>query len=110
MKKFSDAFSGLKTALKHKAVIIQIVLGIMAIIGGLIIKLDIYEWLAFTICIVGVIALEIVNSVVEKLCDLYSTEYNEKIKTIKDMTSGAVLVFCVGALIVCIICVLRRMV
>ena len=52
MKKFSDAFSGLKTALKHKAVIIQIVLGIMAIIGGLIIKLDYNEWLAFIMCII----------------------------------------------------------
>lgn len=108
MDKFKHAFDGIKLCLKDKAVITQIILGVLAIIGGIIIKLDFYEWLAFVICIAGVISLEIVNSVIENLCDLYSTEYNEKIKTIKDKASAAVLVFCFGALIVCIICVLRR--
>lgn len=106
--KFKHAFDGLKEAFKEKAVITQVVLAIMAIIGGIIIKLDIYEWLAFVICIVGVISLEIMNSVIEKLCDLYSTEKNEKIKVIKDMASAAVLVFAIGALVVCLICTLRR--
>lgn len=106
--KFKYAFDGLIKALKQKAVMIQIVLAILAIIGGIIIKLDEYEWLAFVICITGVIAFEILNSVIENLCDLYSKEYNEKIKTIKDMAASSVLVFCIGALIVCLICVFRR--
>ena len=108
--KFKHAFDGIKEALKEKAIITQVILAFLAVLGGLIIKLDSYEWLAFIICIAGVIALEILNSVIEKLCDLYSTEYNEKIKTIKDMASAAVLVFCIGALIVCIICVLKRII
>lgn len=107
--KFKYAFNGIKEALKEKAVITQIVLGVLAIIGGLIIKLDHYEWIAFIICIVGVISLEIINSIIEKLCDLYSKEKNEKIKVIKDMASGAVLVFCIGAFVVCLLCVLRRL-
>lgn len=106
--KFKYAFDGLKSALKEKAIMTQIILAVLAIIGGFIIKLNIYEWLAFTICIGGVIALEILNSVIEKLCDLYTTEYNEKIKTIKDMAAAAVLVFALAALVVCILCVLRR--
>lgn len=110
MNKFKWAINGLKLALKDKAILTQIILAIMAIIGGLIIKLDEYEWLAFVICIAGVIALEILNSVIEKLCDLYSTEYNDKIKVIKDMASGAVLVFCIGAFVVCLICLIRRLI
>lgn len=106
--KFKHAFDGLKDALKEKAVIIQIILGAMAIIGGIIIKLDHYEWLAFVICIAGVISLEIINSVIEKLCDLYSRDYNKNIKTIKDMASAAVLVFCLGALAICLLCLFRR--
>ena len=35
-KKFADSFNGLKTALKHKAVLVQCFLGAMAVIGGLI--------------------------------------------------------------------------
>ena len=108
MKKFEDSFNGLKIALSHKAVIVQLVLGVMAIIGGLIIRLDYYEWLAFIICIGMVISLEIANSVIEKLCDLYSEVYDERIRKIKDMASAFVLVASICALIVCIIVVLRR--
>lgn len=108
MKKFKDAFNGLKLALKEKSVIIQVILGICAIIGGFIIRLDIYEWLAFMICIGLVISLEIANSVIEKLCDLYSKEYDERIKKIKDMSSAFVLVASIFALIVCILVTIRR--
>lgn len=108
MNKFKYAINGLKDALKEKAVITQCILGIMAIIGGIIIKLDHYEWLAFIICIGLVISLEICNSVIESLCDLYSVEKNEKIRKIKDMAAAAVLVSCIAALVVCILCLTRR--
>ena len=110
MKKFKFAFEGLRYAFKQKAVLTQAILAILALIGGAIIRLDNYEWLAFIICIAGVISLEIVNSVIENLCDLYLKEYDIRIKHIKDMASGAVLVFCIGALIVCVLCVLRRII
>lgn len=106
--KFKYAFAGLKQAFKEKAIMIQIILAVCAIIGGIIIKLDAYEWLAFTICIGLVISLEIFNSVIEKLCDLYSLEKNEKIRVIKDMAASAVLVSAIAAFIVALICVLRR--
>lgn len=108
MKKFKYAFSGLKESLKDKAVLTQVVLAIFAVIGGIIIKLDEYEWLAFVICIFGVISFEILNSVIEKLADLYTKENNLTIKKIKDNSAAFVLVFSFGALLVCLICVLRR--
>lgn len=49
MKKFAYAFTGLKEAVKEKSVLTQAILGTLAVIGGLIIKLDYYEWLAFLI-------------------------------------------------------------
>lgn len=110
MKKFLYAFEGIKESLKQKAIVTQCVLGILAIIGGIIIRLNYLEWLAFVICIGLVISLEIMNSVVELLCDLYSTEFNLKIKVIKDMASASVLVSSIASLIVCIICVLRRLI
>ncbi|MBP1529920.1 MAG: diacylglycerol kinase family protein, partial [Erysipelotrichaceae bacterium] len=68
-KKFADSFNGLKIALKHKAVLTQCILGVMAIIGGLIISLDYYEWLAYIICIFMVISMEIMNTAVERIAD-----------------------------------------
>ena len=106
--KFLNALYGLRECLKDPAIFVQFVLAVLAIIGGISIYLDHYEWLAFFICIALVICLEIVNSVIEQICDLYSTSYNPKIKKIKDMSAAAVLFACFIALIVCLICLFRR--
>ncbi|MBQ1483300.1 MAG: diacylglycerol kinase [Erysipelotrichaceae bacterium] len=109
MKKFADSFHGLKIALKHRAVRVQCVLGIFALIGGLIVRLDHYEWLAFIICIFMVISAEIMNTAVERIGDYLNMEKDPKIKAIKDLSSAAVLTASLGALSVCIFCVVRRL-
>jgi diacylglycerol kinase len=108
-KKFADSFNGLKTALKHKAVLVQCFLGAMAVIGGLIISLDYYEWLAYIICIFMVISTEIMNTAVERIGDYLNMHEDERIKTIKDLSSGAVLAASIGALAVCIFSLIRRL-
>lgn len=108
MKKFKYAIEGLKYALSNKAVRIQIILGVLAIIGGIIIRLDIYEWLAFVICIGLVISLEIINCVIEETCDMYNQNFDIRIKHIKDMAAAAVFTASIMALVVCAVCVLRR--
>lgn len=109
MKKFRDAFNGISYALKHRAVLIQLILGVCAIIGGLIIKLDYYEWLAFILCIFLVISSEIINTAIEKIGDYLNDEYDERIKIIKDLSSGAVLMNSIASLVICILCVIRRL-
>ena len=108
MKKFLDALNGLKIALNHKSVLIQMMLGIIAIIGGLIIKLDFYEWLVFIICISLVVSLEIMNTAIEKIGDYLNLENDERIKKIKDLASGAVLISAIGSAIICLLTILRR--
>ena len=39
-----------------------------------------------------VISLEMINTAVETVCDLIDINYNPKIKIIKDMTAGSVLI------------------
>ena len=94
MKKFRNAFDGLRTALNHQAVLVQILLA---------------EWLAFVICIGMVIASEIFNTAIEKIGDYLNNENDERIKVIKDLSSAAVLVSAVCAFVVCILCVIRRL-
>ena len=108
INKFRYAFEGLKACLKDKSIVIQLILGILAVIGGFIIRLDFYEWMSFIICIGMVISSEIFNSIIEHLCNLYTSEYNEKIKLIKDLGSAAVLVTGIASLTVCILCLIRR--
>lgn len=108
MKKFLDALHGLKIAVNHKSVIIQVFLGIIAIIGGLIIKLDYYEWLSFIICIGLVISLEVMNTAIERIGDYLNIEKDEKIRKIKDLSSGAVLISAIMSAIICLLTFLRR--
>lgn len=109
MKKFADAFHGLKSALKHRAVKVQCLLAAMAIIGGAIIRLDFYEWLAFAVCIALVITAEVMNTAIERIGDYLNQNEDSRIREIKDLSSAAVLVSSLGALAVCIMCVIRRL-
>ncbi len=110
MKKFVPAFQGLKIAIRDKGIRIQFILGIMAVIGGFVIRLDVYEWLAFVICIAMVISSEIFNSAIERLCDRVNEAEDERIRAIKDLSCAGVFLACAGALIVCVICVIRRLI
>ncbi len=109
MKKFADAFHGLKIALRHKAVVVQCVLGLMAIIGGLAISLDFYEWLAFIVCIALVITTEVMNTAIERIGNYLNEKEDSRIRDIKDLSSSAVLISSMGALAVCVACVIRRL-
>ncbi len=109
MKKFSNAFRGLLVALSHKDVVIQVVLAIGTVILGFILGLDSTEWMMVIVCIALVLTTEIVNTGIENLCDIVEARYDERIKDIKDMMAGAVLVTALASLIVAIIIVLRRL-
>jgi len=83
---------------------IQGVFALIAIALSVYYKLPANEWLWIIACISLVIALEMVNSSIEKVCNIISSEYHPTIKVIKDMCAGAVLWASVfSAVIGCII-------
>ena len=49
------------------------------------------EHLIYGVCVAGVFAAECVNTAIERICDSLSETYDEKIKSIKDISAGAVL-------------------
>lgn len=90
-KKFSDAFTGLLKGTGHRSILTQYILAAMAVCAGFVLHLSVLEWVAVIICIGLVITAEILNTCIEKLCDLYSTDYSNRIREIKDLAAGAVL-------------------
>lgn len=70
---------------------IQGLIAIVVIIAGVACGLSVMEWVVTGICIGLVIGLEMINSAIEKLCNLITTEYNPAVKVIKDISAGAVL-------------------
>lgn len=106
INKFVVAFKGLFYAFCDKSVKIQVFLAILAIIGGFIIKLNLFEWITFVLCIGIVIGFEILNTAIERVCDLIDENHNPKIAYIKDISAGAVLLVCIMSLIICgLICI-----
>ena len=48
------------------------------------------EWCLVIFCIALVISLEMVNTALERVCAMLSTEYHPIVKIIKDVAAGAV--------------------
>ena len=97
-KKFLPALRGLADAVKDGGIRIQMVLGIVTVCAGIILRFDTAEWLAVIISIALVVSLEMVNTCIERVCDLVSLSRDERIRYIKDLSAGAVLAASLGAL------------
>lgn len=98
---FGFAFSGLLAAFKSEINLqLQLIIAVFVIGAGFYFSILKEEWIAILLCIAIVITLEMFNSAIEKLCDLYTKEQNQKIKYIKDVCAGAVLFAAVLAAII----------
>ena len=92
LKSFVFAFNGLKDCILHeKNFQVQFVISIFVIAAGIFFSITKAEWLVILICFSVVLSLEIINSAIEKLCDLVCPEFNLTIKKVKDMSASAVL-------------------
>jgi len=101
MNSFKYAFEGLYTTLKtQKNFKIQIGLGILAVLLGLILKLSLLEWLVLIITINLVLILELINTSLESIVDLVSPEIHPKAKIAKDVAAAAVLISSITSILI----------
>lgn len=91
------------TLKKERNIKIQLIIAILAIILGIVLKINLIEWGILTITIFIVIISELINTAIENTVDLITTEYNEKAKIAKDVAAGAVLLSAINSVIVGII-------
>ncbi|MEO1781695.1 diacylglycerol kinase family protein [Enterococcus diestrammenae] len=96
------AITGVKTVFKdEKNMRRHAVLGALALLAGLIFRLDAREWLWLLLAIFLVWLVEIINTVFENVVDMVTDFHFHPIgKKIKDMAAGAVLLTSGFALIV----------
>lgn len=101
LQAFKYSFSGIAQALKtetHLKLYFIIALAVIAL--GLYFGISKTEWAEILFCITLVITLEMFNSAIEKLCDLVMPDQHPKIKYIKDVMAGAVLIACALSLVI----------
>ncbi len=93
IKSFGFAYNGLKLLLfSERNFQIHVVSFFLVIVLGYILKISNLEWLIVLLTSALVFSMEAINTAIEKLCDFINPEKHEKIKQIKDISSGAVLV------------------
>ena len=92
LKSFVYAFHGFATFFRHERNgKIQLFVAAVAISLSCWLGLSSTEWLAILGCIGAVLSLEMINSAIEKLCNLVHPAHHPLVKSIKDMCAGAVL-------------------
>ncbi len=89
---FGFAFYGLFLFIKkERNGKIQLAIAVLAVACSIALQINGQQWIAVLLCIAAVLSLEMLNSAIEKLCDLHHPGYHPAIKIIKDVAAGAVL-------------------
>ncbi|PWH85855.1 diacylglycerol kinase family protein [Brumimicrobium oceani] len=98
---FNHAFRGLLQMFRSERNFkIHILIFAFVAALGIYFNISFSDWTSILLVSGLVLSLEVINSAIEKVCDLYSTEKSEKIKNIKDISAGAVLIAALFAVVI----------
>ena len=94
----NDAINGIVRAfLSERNLRIHFIIGILVLVISCIFDISRLEMIAVIFSISLVIAFEMINTAIEKSIDLFTEEYSELAKFVKDVSAGAVLVTSINA-------------
>jgi len=98
---FSRALDGFKSAYATEYhMVMHCYFAIAIIICGVLFQISYIEWLICLALIGAVIALELVNTAIEAVVNMITTDYNVYAKTAKDTSAAAVLVMSIASAVV----------
>lgn len=108
IESFKYAITGIKDSFEERNIKIQFIVMILVIITGIIVKIEIIEWIICFILFTLVISGELFNSAIENAVDFTEKNRNdserfgidENARKAKDISAGAVLVLSIGSAIV----------
>lgn len=100
LKSFKNAFQGLKSAFNEQVFRIFCFISVLVIILMIVLGLSLLEKIILILVIISLLTVELLNSQIERILDVSSPVYHSKIRRIKDIFAGAVLLASFGALII----------
>lgn len=108
---FKYAFKGILNLFQSQPnAQIHLVVGTLAIILGLFLKLNFEEWAILSITIFAVLAAEAFNTAIEYLTDLVSPDFHPLAGKTKDVAAAGVLLTAIGAIFVAIFIFLPKII
>ena len=98
---FRNAFAGIRrTAARERNFRVQIIIAILAVIACIVFRVDTFHFILVVVAIFFVLAMELMNTAVEALVDMYCKNTPHPLaKKAKDTAAGAVLIASFMALI-----------
>lgn len=73
----------------ERSSILHLIVAAGIILGSLTLNLNPVEWLFIIFILLVMLAIELLNTAIEAVCDLVSPEYNKLVKVAKDSASAA---------------------
>jgi diacylglycerol kinase len=102
------ALSGIKDIIREEnSFRFELIVAVAVAAAAFCFPLSPLEKAVIFMVVFSVLIAEIINTVAERMMDVYSTDHDPRIKKIKDMCSGAVLLTCLMAGIVGLIIFLK---
>ncbi|PCJ74875.1 MAG: diacylglycerol kinase [Rhodobacteraceae bacterium] len=101
MKSFGYAAAGLLFLLKSEPhARIHMLATTLVIIAAIALDVTRQDWLWLVLAITLVWVFEAMNTAIEHLCDVVSSQYSQSVKRAKDVAAGAVLIAAIAAAII----------
>jgi diacylglycerol kinase len=95
------AVSGLQLAFRHHPNIQrQLCIGVLAVVLGFALNISVIEWMILTLTITMVFVAEFMNTVIEEVVDLITSEEHRQAKVAKDVAAGMVLLTSIMSIII----------
>ena len=111
LRSFIYAWSGLRYSFKTQLNFrIHLAILLLVIVAGTLLKINVTEWLFVVLCSMLVLMLELVNTALEYLCDIVTTDFHPIVKIVKDIAAAAVLISAAGSVITGLIIFLPKII
>lgn len=102
-KSFVHAYNGITSASSERNVRFHFVATGCVLITAYILQLNTIEWALILSAIILVLITEFINTCIEIICDVITTDYSIPIKNIKDIAAASVVISTVYALCIAIL-------
>ena len=105
------ALDGIEYTVDHERNFkIEILFAIIVTVTSFILKVSLMEWTILVLVIGMILALEMINTAIERCVDLVTKDYRELAKIAKDVSAGAVLVMSIFSVVIGIIIFLPKII
>lgn len=111
IESMGHALDGISYTISHERNFkIEIFFSIIVTIVSWMLKVSVIEWVVLIFVIGMVLALEMINTSIERCVDLVTKDYKELAKNAKDVSAGAVLIMSMFSVVIGLLIFLPKMI